>query len=71
MQVVVRIKLKEILAERNMTQSELARLSNLSETAISMFARGQGSSINKEYLSKIASALNITNISDILELEFI
>lgn len=71
MQVVVRIKLKEILAERNMTQSELARLSNLSETAISMFARGQGNSINKEYLLKIASALNITNISDILELEFI
>ena len=71
MQVVVKIKLKEILAERNMTQSELARLSNLSETAISMFARGQGNSINKEYLSKIASVLNITNISAILQLEFI
>lgn len=71
MQVVVKIKLKEILAERNMTQSELAKLSNLSETAISTFARGQGNSINKEYLSKIASALNITDISDILELEFI
>ena len=42
MQVVVKIKLKDILAERNMTQSELAKLSNLSETAISMFARGQG-----------------------------
>ena len=68
MQVVVKIKLKEILAERNMTQSELAKLSNLSETAISMFARGQGNSINKEYLSKIAT---ITNISEILELEFI
>ena len=70
MQVVVKIKLKEILADRNMTQSELAKLSNLSETAISMFARGQVNSINKEYLSKIASALNIADISDILELEF-
>ena len=71
MPVVVNIKLKEVLAERGMTQSELAKLSNLSETAISMFARGQGISINKEHLSKIASALNITDISEILELKFI
>jgi transcriptional regulator, XRE family len=71
MPVVVKIKLKEILADRGMTQSELAKLSNLTETAVSMFARGQGNSINKEYLSKIASALNITDISEVLELEFI
>ncbi|MDT5846084.1 helix-turn-helix transcriptional regulator [Streptococcus pneumoniae] len=71
MKVVVKIKLKEILTERNMTQSELAKLSNLSETVISIFARGQGNSINKEYLSKIASALNIEDIGELLELEAI
>ena len=71
MKVVVKIKLKEILTERNMTQSELAKLSNLSETVISIFARGQGNSINKEYLSKIASALNIEDIRKLLELEAI
>jgi hypothetical protein len=71
MKVVVKIKLKEILTERNMTQSELAKLSNLSETVISIFARGQGNSINKEYLSKIASALNIEDIRELLELEAI
>lgn len=71
MRVVVKIKLKEILTERNMTQSELAKLSNLSETVISIFARGQGNSINKEYLSKIASALNIKDIGELLELEII
>ena len=71
MKVVVKIKLKEILTERNMTQSELAKLSNLSETVISIFARGQGNSINKEYLSKIASALNIKDIGELLELEAI
>ena len=71
MRVVVKIKLKEILTERNMTQSELATLSNLSETVISIFARGQGNSINKEYLSKIASALNIKDIGELLELEVI
>jgi hypothetical protein len=71
MRVVVKIKLKEILTERNMTQSELAKLSNLSETVISIFARGQGNSINKEYLSKIASALNIKDIGELLELEVI
>lgn len=71
MKVVVKIKLKEILTERNMTQSELAKLSNLSETVISIFARGQGNSINKEYLSKIASALNIKDIRELLELEAI
>ena len=54
-----------------MTQSELAKLSNLTETAVSKFVRGQGISINKEHLEKIASALNITDISEILELEFI
>ena len=71
MKVVVKIKLKEILTERNMTQSELAKLSNLSETVISIFARGQGNSINKKYLSKIASALNIEDIRELLELEAI
>lgn len=71
MRVVVKIKLKEILTERNMTQSELAKLSNLSEAVISIFARGQGNSINKEYLSKIASALNIKDIGELLELEII
>lgn len=71
MSVVVKIKLKEVLAERGMTQSELAKLSNLTETAVSTFARGQGISINKEYLAKIASALNISDISELLELEFI
>ena len=49
MRVVVKIKLKEILTERNMTQSELAKLSNLSETVISIFARGQGNSILANY----------------------
>lgn len=71
MRVVVKIKLKEILTERNMTQSQLAKLSNLSETVISIFVRGQGNSINKEYLSKIASALNIKDIGELLELEVI
>jgi len=71
MSVVVKIKIKEVLAERGMTQGELAKLSNLTETAISTFALGQRNSINKEHLSKIASALNITDISEILELEFI
>ena len=71
MSVVVKIKIKEILAERGMTQSELAKLSNLTETAVSTFVRGQGNSINKEYLAKIASALDISEISELLELEFI
>ena len=71
MSVVVKIKLKEVLAERGMTQSELAKLSNLTETTVSTFARGQGISINKEYLAKIASALNISDISELLELQFI
>lgn len=71
MSVVVKIKLKEVLAERGMTQSELAKLSNLSETAVSTFVRGQGNSINKEHLSKIASALNISDIGEILELQFL
>lgn len=71
MSVVVKIKIKEVLAERGMTQSELAKLSNLTETAVSKFVRGQGISINKEHLAKIASSLNITDISEILELEFI
>jgi len=48
MSVVVKIKIKEVLAERGMTQSELAKLSNLTETAVSKFVRGQGISINKE-----------------------
>jgi len=66
---MVVIKLREILKERGMTQKELAQKCSLREATISQIARGNKGSINIEHLEKIAHGLEITEISDLLQLQ--
>ena len=61
------IRLKEVLEERKMTQKELAKLSGIRESQISVICRNVGTSINKEHLEKIAETLDIQDMHELIE----
>jgi len=65
----VKIKLKDILKQRNMTQKELAEMANIREATISEIVRGSRTVININHLTAIAEALNITDIEQLIVLE--
>lgn len=64
-----KVKLKELLEERNITQKKLAQISGIRESTISDIVRGTRTVINFEHLSKIAEALEIDNISQLIDFE--
>ena len=55
--------------ERNITQKKLAQISGIRESTISDIVRGTRTVINFEHLSKIAEALEIDNISQLIDFE--
>ena len=65
----VKLKVKELLEERNITQKKLAQISGIREYTISDIVRGTRTVINFEHLSKIAEALEIDNISQLIDFE--
>lgn len=69
MSYLVKVKVKEILEERKITQKKLAELSGIRESTISDIVRGSRTVINFEHLSKIAEALKITDIREIIDFE--
>lgn len=64
---VIRLKIKEILEERNITQKKLSEMSGIRESTISDIVRGSRTVINFEHLSKIAEALEITDITELID----
>ncbi len=66
----IRIRLKELLDERGMTQKEFAKISGMRESQISVICRNTGTGINKEHLEKIAEVLQITDIRDLIEFKW-
>jgi putative transcriptional regulator len=62
----LRIKLDEVLKDRNMSQKELARLTGIRPAAISELYNNQRKSINREHIEKIAAALDISDISELI-----
>ena len=65
----VKLKVKEILEERKITQKKLAEVSGIRESTISDIVRGARTVINFEPLSKIAEALEITDIRELIDFE--
>lgn len=65
----VKLKVKELLEERNITQKKLAQISGIRESTISDIVRGTRTVINFEHLSKIAEALEIDNISQLIDFD--
>ena len=64
----MRVKLKEVLEERNMTQGELVKLTGLRQAVVSELVHNQRLSLKKEHITKICEALGINKIEDIIEL---
>lgn len=64
----VRIKLAEILKEREMTQTQLAALSNVRPNAISNLCRGYVDRLSIEHIEKICNALELESIGELIEL---
>ena len=65
----IKLKVKELLAEREITQKKLAQMSGIRESTISDIVRGTRTVINFEHLSKVAEALEIDNISQLIDFE--
>ena len=60
--------LKRLLSEKNMTQKELARLTGLDESAISLISRNTSDIINKQKAEIICEALGLTSLSELYEI---
>ena len=65
----VKLCVKELLDEKGLTQKKLAELAGVRESTISDIVRGSRTVINFEHLGKIATALNISDIRKIIDLE--
>ena len=65
----IKLKVKELLEERNITQKKLAQMSGIRESTVSDIVRGTRTVINFEHLSKIAEALEIDHISQLIDFE--
>jgi transcriptional regulator with XRE-family HTH domain len=65
---IFNFKLKELLERRGMTQKELSALTGIREATISEMVNDSRSVYNKVNLSKVMDALNVLELSDILEL---
>lgn len=64
---MIRIKVKEILIERGLTQRDLAKLTEIREATLSQIVRGNVDKINLEYLEKIMFALELKDFNDVFE----
>ena len=69
MSYLVKLCVKELLEEKGLTQKKLAELAGVRESTISDIVRGSRTVINFEHLGKIATALNISDIRKIIDLE--
>lgn len=67
--MIIIVKLREILKERGITQKELAQMTGIREAGISELANNSRTSLNKEHLIKVAEALGITKIEDLVQFQ--
>lgn len=63
----VELKVKELIARKGITQKKLAEISGLRESTISDIVRGTRTVINFDHLSKIALALDIHDIRELID----
>ena len=66
---VVKLKVKDALDKRELSQKRWAEMSGIRESTISDIVRGTRTVINFEHLSKIAEALEITDIRELIDFE--
>ena len=64
---MIKIKLKRLLAEKEITQKNLEKMSGVYQPIISAYCKNKTNSISLSTLNKICKALNVKDISEILE----
>ncbi len=62
----LKLKLKSLLEERGLTQKKLSELSGVRESTISDIVRGSRTLINFEHFEKLARALEISEITELI-----
>lgn len=67
MEYRVELKVRDLLSVNGITQKQLAEISGLRESTISDIVRGTRTVINFDHLSKIAEALDIQDISQLID----
>lgn len=64
---MIRLRVNEILKEREMSQKALCELSGLSPTTVSEMCRGVRTAVNLKHLETLIDALEIEDFNQILE----
>ncbi|MET3507639.1 helix-turn-helix domain-containing protein [Halalkalibacter oceani] len=68
MAIKVEIRLKDVLESRGITQKELAQKTGIRPAAISSLVRGYIERLNIDHIERIAEALEIEDINDLITL---
>lgn len=64
----IKLKVKEVLEKKKISQKKLAEMAGIRESTISDIVRETRTVINFEHLAKIASALNVSDIRELIDL---
>ncbi|WP_274365325.1 helix-turn-helix domain-containing protein [Paenibacillus thermotolerans] len=67
--VRLKIRLQDVLDERGMSQNQLSKLSNVTQSKISNLCNNKLQELNIGIIERIANALNITDISKLMQFE--
>ncbi|WP_339295637.1 helix-turn-helix transcriptional regulator [Paenibacillus sp. FSL W7-1279] len=62
------VEIKRLLKERNITLRELSRLTDIRHAALSELSNQKRESISFSHIEKIANALNIKDIREIIDI---
>lgn len=65
----VKLKIKDLLEKRGITQKELSKLTGIRESTISEIVRESKTVMNFEHLAQIAEALQVTDIRKLMDFE--
>ena len=68
MGLIVKLRLKELLKERGLTQAEFSQLSGLRTAAVSELCNQMRTSIHVDHIRKVAEALDIRDMNQLLAL---
>lgn len=66
--LVIELKIGELIKNRGITQSKLSEMTGIRQAALSQLARGNVERIYIEHLQKIANALDVKDINELITL---
>lgn len=68
MKYTITVNLKELLKQKNISQKELSKMTGIREVTISEIVRNTKTGMNYSHFEKIAEALNVQDINELLKL---